>query len=64
MTETLPKLHTIEEAAKILRITPGTLRQWTHEKKIGYFKVGSKVCISERQIMNFLRNREVKIEIL
>mgnify|MGYP006291086735 CR=1 FL=1 len=34
-------LMTLQEAAKYLRITEGTLRNWCYDRKVKYLKVGS-----------------------
>jgi len=50
-------LLTINELSEALKISPRTIRQWTHESYIPYIKIGHSVRFDEKQIQTWLAKR-------
>ena len=42
-TQTLEPLLSINETARILAVSPATIRTWIHRKRIAYVKMGRRV---------------------
>lgn len=53
-TQTLEPLLSISEAARILAVSPATLRTWIHRKRIPYVKMGRRVGFHPDTIRNFI----------
>lgn len=51
----MKKLYTIEEAADILRIKPGTLRNWVTAKTVEFSKVGGSIRFTEDQLKAMIK---------
>ena len=47
----------IDELSELLKISPRTIRQWTHESYIPYIKIGHSVRFDEKQITTWLAKR-------
>ena len=45
--------YKIEKAAKIIDVSPWTIRKWIKEKKIRTYRFGGAVRIRELDLMNF-----------
>lgn len=54
----MQQLYRIEEAAKILALSPKTLRKWIYERKINYVKVGGAVRISVSELERIMEGGE------
>lgn len=50
MTSESPELLKIEEASKLMRLRPSTLRDWILKKQIPYVKLGSRVFLRRSDI--------------
>jgi len=59
MSLTFPKLLTVEETAKILGVSKGTLDQWRFHQRypLKYVKVGGSVRYKESDILDFIKSR-------
>lgn len=55
------ELLTTEEAAKFLRIVPGTLDNWRSTKNhhIPYIMVGSSIKYDKKDLIKYLQNHRV-----
>jgi excisionase family DNA binding protein len=55
-TQTLEPLLSINEAARILAVSPATIRTWIHRKRIAYVKMGRRVGFHPDTIRSFIAN--------
>jgi excisionase family DNA binding protein len=55
--EEKPEMMTIEETAKLLRITRQTLYDWTKKKEIPSYKLGRRVLYKREEIDEYLRKQ-------
>lgn len=53
----MEKLLTIKELSETLSVSERTIRQWTHESYIPYFKLGGCVRFREKEIETWLAKR-------
>jgi hypothetical protein len=53
------QLFPLNEAAALLRIAPVTLRGWCLSGKIGYFRIGRQLMLSQSDIDNLIRSSRV-----
>jgi len=49
------KLYTDQDLAKILKIHPGTLRNWRCEKKIPFTRIGRAIRYTEAQVREIMQ---------
>ena len=49
------KLYTDRDLAKILKIHPGTLRNWRGEKRIPFTRIGGAIRYTEDQVREIMR---------
>lgn len=66
MKKRLNELLTLEEAAKILKVNPGTLRRWDNEGRLKAVRVGNRRGVGDRRyrtedIENYIK-KKVSIE--
>ncbi len=61
----MKKLLRVSEAAKILNVSPSTLRMWLREGKIRGIKIGSRWKIPQSEIMRLISGKfgEIKVAI-
>jgi excisionase family DNA binding protein len=52
-------LISFEEAAKILNVAPITIRKWTGERKIPFYKIGKAVRFSPTELEQWIRAQHV-----
>ncbi len=52
------KLYTKREAARVLRCSEITIHRLIKSKKLGHFRVGSRVFIGEHHLGNYLASSE------
>jgi excisionase family DNA binding protein len=45
----------VEDAAKLLAISPWTLRRWAYQSKIESHKLGTRLCFSDSAIEAFIQ---------
>lgn len=45
----IPELITLKQAAKILKVHPGTLRRWDREGKLKAVRIGSRKGVGDRR---------------
>lgn len=50
----LEPLLSIDEAARVLSVSPATIRTWIHRKRITYVKMGRRVGFHPDTIRNFI----------
>ena len=50
----LEPLLSIEEAARVLAVSPATIRTWIHRKRITYVKMGRRVGFHPDTIRSFI----------
>jgi excisionase family DNA binding protein len=55
------KYLTVDEVSKMLQISKVTLRAWTCQKKIPYYKVGRSVRFNPMKLEEWLNQREIKV---
>ncbi len=48
------KLLSIDEAAKLLRCSPATLRWWIHQRKIASYKLGRRRLLKAGDLQAFV----------
>jgi excisionase family DNA binding protein len=53
-TTSLPKLHTVDESAEILRVSSRTVRRLMATEKLPVHRIGRSVRISETDLRNYL----------
>lgn len=58
-TGPIPPIMTIQEAAEILRVGPGTIRQAIHRGELQALRAGSQYRILRQDLSDYLR-REAK----
>lgn len=56
--ETNERLYTKEEAAEILRVSAITVHRQVKARKLGYYRLGSRVLISRKHIEDYLARCE------
>ena len=61
--DTIIELLTLEEASKMLKVHPGTLRRWDTEGLLKAVRIGSRRGIGDRRyrkedIENYLKNKK------
>lgn len=57
MSRQTPKLYTQDEVAKLLAVSPSTVRWWRNQGKLAYVKIGRHVRITDLDLEDFiLRN--------
>src|SRR5262249_2950018 len=56
--EPLESYLTVAEAAKLLRMTSGTIYNWLYRRKIPSVKVGGRVLLASSSLQAWLRRRE------
>lgn len=49
MAKTIEELLTLEEAAKILRVKPATLRRWDNEGHFKAVRIGTRRGVGDRR---------------
>jgi len=49
------KLYTDQELATILKVHPGTLRNWRIQKKIPFTRIGGAVRYTEAQVREIMQ---------
>lgn len=49
MTITIEELLTLEEAAKILRVKPATMRRWDQEGHLKAVRIGTRRGVGDRR---------------
>jgi excisionase family DNA binding protein len=52
--QTLEPLLSIDEVARILAVSPATIRTWVHRKRLPYVKMGRRVGFHPDSIRNFI----------
>lgn len=57
-TETVPKMVTVNELAKLVNISAYAIRKLVKANKITYFKSGSKVLINLDRFIDFLNGKQ------
>ncbi len=62
-TDEIDELLTLEEAAKILRVTPGTLRRWDRTGHFKAVRVGVRRGVGDRRykrqdVENYLKDNK------
>lgn len=53
------ELLTVDEAAKVFRVQPSTLRTWIHRKQVPstiLFRIGNTVRVKKRQLEEFINS--------
>lgn len=50
MPEKTPSFYTVNEAAELLKVCPGTIRNLIKRKEIDYYKVGQQIRIHAAEI--------------
>ena len=53
----VPILYTYNEAAKIYKMSPLTLRRWVSQKKISCVKLGGSVRFTPEILNNFIKGK-------
>jgi excisionase family DNA binding protein len=53
-SQTLEPLLSIDEVARILAVSPATIRTWIHRKRLPYVKMGRRVGFHPDSIRNFI----------
>ena len=48
-------IYTVEEVAKLLKVSEATIRAWIQYKKIEFIKVGKSVRIKQSEVERLLR---------
>lgn len=57
----IEKIYTLVEAAKILRISPVTLRLRIKAKQIGYIREAGKLHFTEQQIKEYVERHIIGV---
>lgn len=52
--QNLEPLLSIDEVARILAVSPATIRTWIHRKRLPYVKMGRRVGFHPDSIRNFI----------
>jgi len=47
-------LHSVEEAAELLRVKPVTIRAWITQGRLMAVRLGLRVLLTEREIQRFI----------
>jgi len=47
-------IMTVPEAAKVMRVAEVTTRKWVAERRIPHIRLGSRIMIRERDVIDFL----------
>ena len=61
-SSTLPRLHTLREAASILRCGQSTLRAAARRRAIGHTRLGRKLLFTEADLREYLGQKRVEAE--
>ena len=56
----MTQLLTLEDTAKMLCLSPKTLRNWVTLRKIPFVKIGKAVRFNARRIEEFIKRREIE----
>jgi len=49
-------LHSVEEAAELLRVKPVTIRAWITQGRLMPVRLGRRVLLTEREIQRFIES--------
>ena len=58
--QTENKFLTADEVTRMLQISMVTLRAWTSQKKIPYYKIGRSVRFNLMKLQEWLNQREIR----
>jgi excisionase family DNA binding protein len=50
----MERLHSIEEAAELLRVKPVTVRSWVYKGWLVPVRLGSRVLLTEKELERFI----------
>ena len=50
----MERLHSVEEAAELLRVKPVTIRAWITQGRIMPVRLGRRVLLTERELQRFI----------
>ena len=57
----MPKLVRIAEAADMLRVKTGTLRQWQRKRQnLDFVRVGSAICVTQESLDQFIERNTMR----
>lgn len=59
MPEQSENLISFKEAADLLGVAPITIRKWTSDKLIPFYKLGRSVRFSKTELMEWVRSKHV-----
>lgn len=48
------QICTVSEVGEMLRVKDGTIRKWIYEGKLPHLKLGGRVLIREKDIVDFI----------
>ena len=56
-------MYTVEEIAEKYRVTPNTVYRWITSGKLGHFKIGDNIRITEEQLQEFITKSSKKMSL-
>jgi excisionase family DNA binding protein len=56
------KIYSVKEVAKMLQVTPVSVRTYAHKGKLSFQTIGGKMMITEESIKSFLQGKTAEEE--
>jgi len=56
----MEKLLTVKDLGELLQVSPKTIYQWTHMRKIPYYKLPKGIRFELKKIQQWLKRKEMK----
>ncbi len=56
-TSTLPAFHSVNETAKLLKVSPKTVRRWIENGHLTVHRFGRQIRITDSDLVTFIRQR-------
>ncbi len=56
-TSPLPALYTVTETAKLLKVSPRTVRRWIEKGDLRVHRFGRQIRITDSDLVTFIRQR-------
>jgi excisionase family DNA binding protein len=53
----MTKLLTVEELSELIRTPIATIHQWTHQRKIPFYKIGRRCFFKEDEILQWIETK-------
>ena len=59
----MEKLLTVKDLSEILQVSPKTIYQWTHMKKIPFYKLPKGVRFNRVKVLKWVKNKEIRVKL-